>query len=720
MVHEGVITQLQLNEALQKQQETGAFLGQTLVELGYLNQSTLVSFLVKQCKIPHISLLDYNVGEDLFKLVPKSMCRDYRLLPIDKLGKILTVAMVDPLDADALEKVRELCPDLKIKPILCTWNHFEQVSHKLFSDKPDDAEVTMGTFGLSAKKAVSTEKSAAPSDEKSQASKAVAELVQEVAPVKAGAQSMPAHPPSPGAAGAAAQRPPVPQSPPQPAAHMATPEALFDRMGDRVRHALTEALTPLIAEQQKLIALQLESAKGKPSELAREISASMRTSLLEALAPLVEAQGKHQAHAAPFDTVALAKELGESVRAAMMDAVLPVLQAGEMQGKASKTAVEPAFDSKAFAERLAQQMDRSMAAFAKEMREAIAANAPHVQVDKIARAIESSNASQSARVAELTDATKQALLAVREALDSMRAQERPAAGPEATNVSPFPGLRVADGAHGNAALPHFDPMEEIGLGIEADDRVREALLTGRLQRAFTFESYLSGEANAFTLSVARAVSEKFSRELTPFYVYGDVGVGKTHLLQAIGNAITARDPDIRVGYMPGLRFVSACERAARDQELEKFRESFAHWDVLLFDDVQSVAAHKQAQDELRAVLGVLTTEGRLVVVSADCAPDRLTETSHQLVSRLSAGIVARLQAPDMPTRVAILQRHARVLKAKVPDDVLSLIASRVPADVRKLTGALRKALAYAQVAGTEITHELTEEILSHLTTIEAA
>lgn len=688
LVHEGVITQLQLIEAVSKQQQTGSFIGQTLVELGYISQSTLVSFLVKQCKIPHIGLLDYNVSEDLFKLVPKAMCHQYRLLPLDRLGKILTLAMVDPLDAAALEKVRELCPDLRIKPILCTWNHFEQVARKLFTENAQQsAEVSMGSFGLAPKKAD------ASADEKTRASNAVAALVQEVAPARAVA-AKPA-PPTTAAAAPPVKVTPEPVAPPR----VQIPESLFDRMGDRVRQALAESLTPLIAEQQKLVALQLESATGKPADLAREIASSMRASLLEGLAPLFEAHARHIAQAphAQLDTAALAKDLGESVRAAMLDSVLPALQLGEPADKGGNSAAAPVFDAKEMADHFAQHMDKSMASFAKEMRDAMAAHPAQKHMDeiagKLARALESSNTAQNDRIAQEA---------------------------QASNVSPFPGLRAADAGQGNAALPHFDPMEEIGLGVEADDRVRDALLSGRLQRAFTFEAFLSGNANAFTLSVARAVTERFSREFTPFYIYGEVGIGKTHLLQAIGNAITTRDPDLRVAYMTGLRFVSACERATRDQDIEKFRESFAHWDVLLFDDAQSVAAHKQAQDELRAVLGALTMEGRLVVVSADRAPDQLPETSHQLVSRLAAGIVSRLQAPDMPTRVAILQRHARVLKTKIADDILSLIASRVPADVRKMTGALRKALAYAQVSGTEVTHELTEEILSHLTAIEAA
>lgn len=736
LVHEGVVTSAQLQEALKTQAETGAFLGQILVEMGCITQSTLVSFLVKQCKIPHISLLDYNVGEDLFKLVPKGLCRRYRLLPIDKLGKILTLAMVDPLDATALEKVREHCPDLRIKPILCTWAHFEQVARKLFNDEPTKAaEVSMSTYGLSKKAAPTTEPAAGV--DQAQASAAVAQLVKEVAGEhKQAPQPGPASKSDPAKGGTqAAPAPTNPAAKVEPRAPGMAAEAMLERLGNSMRTALIETITPLMADQQKLIALQLESSKSTPQELAREIAANMRSALQDSLLPLIEA--RHAPAAAQLDTAALSKELGDSVRAAMLDAVLPALQqsapgidtsslvkelvAGVKEAvtqvvaplaeSRAKTAAAPAFDGAALVKEL-------RAAVSDAVRPLFETRTSDEHMSKLLASIESSSAAQVSQVAQLTDATRQALMAVREALEGMKGRES-AEQERATNVALFPGLRAAVPTVSTDAL-HVDPLEEVGLGVDADDRVREALLSGRLQRGFTFDAFLSGAQNTFTLSVARAVTEKFSREFTPFFIYGDVGVGKTHLLHAIGNAMHATNPDLRVGYMTGLRFVSACERAARDQDLEKFRESFAHWDALLFDDAQSLADHKQAQDELRAVLGVLTSEGRLVVVSADRAPDQLPNTSHQLVSRLSAGIVARLHAPDMPTRVAILQRHARALKAKVADDILALIASRVPTDVRKMTGALRKALAFAQVAGSEITQELAEEILSHLTATEAA
>lgn len=135
LVEAGTITKQQLAAAVAKQKETGAFLGQILVDLGYIDENSLTSFLAKHCKIPHLSLLDYLIDETQLALIPKEVCLKYRLLPIDKLGKNLTVAMVNPLNQEALSEIRKLCPDLRIKPILCAWHHFEAVTGRLFGEE---------------------------------------------------------------------------------------------------------------------------------------------------------------------------------------------------------------------------------------------------------------------------------------------------------------------------------------------------------------------------------------------------------------------------------------------------------------------------------------------------------------------------------------------------------------------------------------------------------
>lgn len=154
LVEGGYISQEQLDEALDRQAKSqGGFLGQILVELGHLDQHTLSTVLVKYCKIPYLSLLDYLVDENLLDLIPKKVCIEHKILPIDKLGKNLTVAVVDPLNKEALKIVREICSDLNIKPVLCDPDHFNTVIKRLFNTEEDgdtQKEMTFADFGLAA------------------------------------------------------------------------------------------------------------------------------------------------------------------------------------------------------------------------------------------------------------------------------------------------------------------------------------------------------------------------------------------------------------------------------------------------------------------------------------------------------------------------------------------------------------------------------------------
>lgn len=162
LLEAGVITEGQLSEALEKKKAEGGFVGKILMDLRYIDEHTLTNFLVKQLKIPHISLLDYEIADEVARMVPKEICVQYNLIPIDKLGKILTIAMVDPLDDRAMEIVRDACPDVRIKPILCSFQHFELALNKAYAGEAKQAaekakeqkspeELTMESFGLTAK-----------------------------------------------------------------------------------------------------------------------------------------------------------------------------------------------------------------------------------------------------------------------------------------------------------------------------------------------------------------------------------------------------------------------------------------------------------------------------------------------------------------------------------------------------------------------------------------
>lgn len=161
LLQDGIISEGQLQEALASKQKDGGFIGKILIDMRYLDEHTLINYLVKQFKIPHISLLDYEIAEDVIKILPKEICLEYNLVPIDKLGKILTIAMVDPLDAEALEKVREAAPEVRIKPILCSWQHFEHVIRNTYPDdftpphkqagQEGTTEVSMESLGLTSR-----------------------------------------------------------------------------------------------------------------------------------------------------------------------------------------------------------------------------------------------------------------------------------------------------------------------------------------------------------------------------------------------------------------------------------------------------------------------------------------------------------------------------------------------------------------------------------------
>lgn len=686
LVQEGIISHGQLADALKRQQEAGGFIGQILVESNIITQSTLVSFLVKQCKIPHISLLDYVVSDELFKLVPKELCQKHRFLPIDKLGKILTLAMVDPLDADALEHVREVCPDLRIKPILCDWNHFDSVARRLFNAQSDQPmqEVSMGSLGLTPAKpkpeppAPEIRSDPHPT-EKSAVDAAVAALVHEAAAkpdvVKADAFS--------------ARHPEVVDQAPS---SVTLPDEVLERFSTSIRGAMQESVAPLLRAQEQIL---------------KSTAQQQRT------------QGP------AFDPHELAREISSSLRSAIMDAMLPMLQAQDKSGDA-KPATATTTDPEVM-NTLGRSMQESMAKLAREISTLAAKSAqpkgPTAQelAIVIGEAMRKTVAEQDERLMRVADAASHAAEAAQKALEAVTqsAVSRYEA-PRIANLEPFPGVRPkGEPVSGVPDIGAPEALDTPGLGMESDERVRAAIDSDHLLRGYTFDDFLAGPSNSFTITVARSVAERLSQDFNPLFLFGGVGVGKTHVLNAIGNSILARNRDLRVGYLTAGHFASAYTAAQRQGEIEKFRASFSHWDVLILDDVQFLADRDDAQEELLHIFNALHHEGRLLIIAADRAPDQLKGVETQLVSRFSSGVVTRLRAPEMDVRMAILQRHAQRHKVSVPDEILTLIASRITDDVRKLTGALRKVVAYAKLVGQDVTRDMVSEILNHLN-IEAA
>jgi len=461
LVEDGRISPGQLQEALARKKETHQFIGQILVELGYVAEQDLAAFLVRQCKIPHLSLLDYEIRRELLELIPYEVCRQHKVLPVDRLGSILTVAMVDPFNNAALEEIRERTR-LKVKPVLCNWYDFELVFARLFGERRTETKRE-------------------------------------------------------------------PQAAQQPEA----------RSQSKVEAKPAEVEEEAEDERQEIAPLEADIEEQEPRRVQEPD----------------------------------AKEVG-----------VPIDQ--------SVTAVRPAREAKA------------------------------------------------------------------------------------------PALK---------------------------DTENELPISG-----YTFDNFFVGQVNTFTYAIARAVAETPGAEYNPFFIYGGVGLGKTHLICAIGNEIIASRPEMRVIYTSATTFSNRLIEAIQRHDVVSFREHYAMRDVLIVDDTQFLAGRERAQEEFFDLFNALYEEHKQIIVASDKPPEELDALEKRLVSRFAGGIVAGVAAPEWETRMAILKYQQEMAGCDVPEEILSLVATRVTDDVRKLSGALRKIIAFCELLQQEITVELAQEVLDHL------
>ena len=511
LIEEGIITAEQLEKALVKQKSDGGFLGQWLIDMGFLDQETLTMVLVKQCHIPHLNLLDYQIDPDIVRLIPQELCLQHRILPVDKLGKILTVAMVDPLNIDALTAIRERFPNLRIKPILCDWPQYEIVYDRSFN---------------------------------------------ETEPASGG--------------------------------------ALLD--------------DPLL----KLVDRKKKSSPKKAAD-------------------------------ATLDG----------------DSSTPI----EQEAPAAISA-----DGLSAVERKIEQLANSVA--------------------QIARA---SEVLQAARKAE----EQQVAEGFRNDLES---------GPNNASHS----VREVNGNGAETVLSATD------LAVKA------SLDTGAPLGEFCFDHFIVGEDNKVTFDIGKVVAQSPGEKYNPLFICGDVGLGKTHLINAIGNFITENSSDTRVGYTSASRFAGHVQISMQQHMTEAFRAAYSQWDVLILDDIQFLGGHVNAQEEFFHVFNALHQEGRQIVIAGDKTPQKLGLLEQRLVSRFEGGMVARLAPPEWETRVQILRNQAEKTKTKVPDEVLAMIAMKYPNDVRRLIGCLQKVLAYAELEKGKVTCELANKVLTELGINDAA
>jgi chromosomal replication initiator protein len=269
---------------------------------------------------------------------------------------------------------------------------------------------------------------------------------------------------------------------------------------------------------------------------------------------------------------------------------------------------------------------------------------------------------------------------------------------EAADAAPEEAPRAREAAAGSGAPRLGSPGRGVGT-------------TGFLNPKYTFDAFVVGASNQFAHAAARAVADNPAKAYNPLFIYGDVGLGKTHLLHAIGSRIRSQQPGARICYVSSEQFTNEVINSIRYDRMADFRARYRNCDVLIIDDIQFISGKDRTQEEFFHTFNTLYEARRQIVLSSDRFPKEMPDMEERLRSRFEWGLIADIQPPDLETKVAILEKKAESEKIHLPPEVAMLLATHIKSNVRELEGALIRLGAYASLTDHQITEELARQNL---------
>lgn len=255
--------------------------------------------------------------------------------------------------------------------------------------------------------------------------------------------------------------------------------------------------------------------------------------------------------------------------------------------------------------------------------------------------------------------------------------------------------------------------ERINMEIES----RRKLLAHKgiyINPKYTFENFVVGPSNQFAQAAAKSVSETIGKIYNPLFIYGGVGLGKTHLISAVGNAVIDKNPNLSVLYVSSEQFTNEVVSALRHDKMGEFKERYRNLDVLLLDDIQFIANKTATQEEFFHTFNTLYERQRQIVVSSDRPPKEITAVTDRLRSRFSMGLIADIQPPEIETKIAILLKKAESERINLPDEVAYYLASKIRSNIRELEGCLIRLGAQASLTGRPIDSDMAKSILKDI------